>query len=74
MLIDNEGAAWRLSGSENAERRNKLMNKVVMIAGAGDAVGIRLVKRFLKKEYTVAAALFEGQDAQLPRRGVFRGD
>ena len=42
------------------------MNKVVMIAGAGDAVGIRLVKDFLKKEYTVAAALLEGQDAQLP--------
>ena len=42
------------------------MNKVVMIAVAGDAVGIRLVKDFLKKEYTVAAALLEGQDAQLP--------
>lgn len=42
------------------------MKKTVMIAGAGDPVGVRLVRDFLKKGYTVAAALLQGQNAELP--------
>ena len=42
------------------------MKKTVMIAGAGDPVGTRLVRDFLKKDYTVAAALLDGQNAELP--------
>lgn len=38
------------------------MKKVVMIAGAGDSVGLRLVKDFLKKDYTVIAGLLDGQE------------
>lgn len=44
------------------------MNRTVMVAGAGDAVGIRLVNDFLKMGYQVAAGLLEGQEqsAALP--------
>ncbi len=46
------------------------MKKVVMIAGAGDAVGARLVKDFLKKEYTVIAGLLDGQEGVSLPEGV----
>ena len=38
------------------------MKKIVMIVGAGDTVGLRLVKDFLKKDYTVIAGLLSGQE------------
>ena len=42
------------------------MGRMVMIAGAGDAAGLRLVKDFLKAGDTVIAGLLTGQDAALP--------
>ena len=46
------------------------MKKVVMIAGAGDAVGLRLVKDFLKKDYAVIAGLLTGQEGVSLPEGV----
>lgn len=42
------------------------MSKVVMIAGAGDPVGARLIKDFLKAGCTVIAGLLTGQQACFP--------
>ncbi len=42
------------------------MSKVVMIAGAGDPVGARLVKDFLKAGYKVIAGRLKGQQAGFP--------
>lgn len=42
------------------------MSKLVVIAGAGDPVGVRLVKDFLKAGYRVIAGCLTGQRADLP--------
>ena len=39
------------------------MGRMVMIASAGDAAGLRLAKDFLKAGDTVIAGLLAGQDA-----------
>ncbi len=42
------------------------MKKNIMVVGAGDAVGARIINDFLKRGYTVSAAILEGQDTTLP--------
>ena len=44
-------------------REGDAMGRMVMIAGAGDAAGLRLAKDFLKAGDTVIAGLLTGQDA-----------
>ena len=43
------------------------MNRIVMIAGAGDAAGLRMTRDFLKRGDTVIAGLLTGQEtAEIP--------
>ena len=46
------------------------MGRMVMIAGAGDAAGLRLTKEFLKAGDTVIAGLLTGQDAAALPEGM----
>lgn len=46
------------------------MGRMVMIAGAGDAAGLRLAKDFLKAGDTVIAGLLTGQDAAALPEGM----
>ena len=46
------------------------MGRMVMIAGAGDAAGLRLAKDFLKAGDTVIAGLLAGQDAAALPEGM----
>lgn len=46
------------------------MGRMVMIAGAGDAAGLRLTKDFLKAGDTVIAGLLTGQDAAALPEGM----
>ena len=51
-------------------REGDAIGRMVMIAGAGDAAGLRLTKDFLKAGDTVIAGLLAGQDAAALPEGM----